>query len=129
MCGKTSKRIKQIAKGEDPKSFKSDYLNKNKRSFSTHNNTGNASVKGSNKKNDDEHESKKIKPAFMSRKADSETDINAKNANKRINLKSINTRNKTLVANKQKKSVPGKKGKRLGGVIKRAMKAQVGAKK
>ena len=38
-------------------------------------------------------------------------------------LQAANTRNKTLVANGQKKAVPGKKGKRLGGVVKRAMKA------
>jgi hypothetical protein len=40
-----------------------------------------------------------------------------------------NTRNKTLVANGQKKATPGKKGKRLGGVVKRAMKAAAPQKK
>jgi hypothetical protein len=39
------------------------------------------------------------------------------------------TRNKVLVSKKQKKSVPGKKGKRLGGVVKRAMKAEVAGRK
>jgi hypothetical protein len=52
----------------------------------------------------------------MSRKNESDIEVNATNANKRINLKSTNTRNKTLVANKQKKATPGKKGKRLGGI-------------
>jgi hypothetical protein len=33
------------------------------------------------------------------------------------------TRNKYLKERHQKKQVPGKKGKRLGGVVKRAMKA------
>jgi len=34
-----------------------------------------------------------------------------------------------LVAKKQKKAAPGKKGKRLGGVVKRAMKAEKSKKK
>jgi hypothetical protein len=43
-------------------------------------------------------------------------------------MQATNTRNKVLKARKQKKAVPGKKGKRLGGVVKRAMKA-AGVKK
>ena len=38
----------------------------------------------------------------------------------------VMTRKKALVSNNQKKAVPGKKGKRLGGVVKRAMKAAKG---
>jgi RNA recognition motif-containing protein len=56
-------------------------------------------------------------------KKSSKTSPNLLNAKKRINLKSAITRNKALVAKKQKKATPGKKGKRLGGVVKRAMKA------
>ncbi len=44
-------------------------------------------------------------------------------AAKRIKLKSTMTRNKFLKERHQKKDKPGKKGKRLGGVVKRAMKA------
>jgi RNA recognition motif-containing protein len=44
-------------------------------------------------------------------------------AMKRIKHKSIKTRNKALIEKGQKKSVPGKKGKRLGGNVKKAMKA------
>jgi hypothetical protein len=40
----------------------------------------------------------------------------------------VETRKKFLVANKQKKAQPGRKGKRLGGVVKRAMKAARGNK-
>jgi hypothetical protein len=39
---------------------------------------------------------------------------------------SVETRKKFLIANKQKKAQPGRKGKRLGGVVKRAMKAAKG---
>jgi hypothetical protein len=38
-------------------------------------------------------------------------------------LQTTMTRNKYLKERHQKKQVPGKKGKRLGGVVKRAMKA------
>lgn len=71
----------------------------------------------------DEHRSPK-KP-----KKSSKQSPNLLNAKKRINLKSANTRNKALVAKKQKKATPGKKGKRLGGVVKRAMKAANAKKK
>ena len=102
VCGKTSKRIKQSAKGGDENSRSSsggkktenNSANTNKstgkRSFVTYNGTGNASIKGNGKggdKDKDGQDSKRQKPAFTSRKLDSETDINAKNANKRINLK------------------------------------------
>lgn len=36
------------------------------------------------------------------------------------------TKSKYLKSTNQKKSVPGKKGKRLGGVVKRSMKASSG---
>jgi hypothetical protein len=39
-------------------------------------------------------------------------------------LQSVMTRNKLLIERKQKKAQKGRHGKRLGGVIKRAMKAQ-----
>ena len=39
------------------------------------------------------------------------------------------TRNKNLVAHGQKKAIAGRKGKRLGGVVKRAMKAAAPKKK
>jgi hypothetical protein len=46
-----------------------------------------------------------------------------------FNSQNTNTRNKVLIAKKQKKAVPGKKGKRLGGNVKKAMKAEKAAKK
>eukprot|EP01038_Epipyxis_sp_PR26KG_P008991 gene8991-12126_t len=49
-------------------------------------------------------------------------DRSALNAMKRIKLKASKTRNQFLKENGQKKTKPGKKGKRLGGVVKRAMK-------
>ena len=49
---------------------------------------------------------------------------------RRINLKNANTKKKYLENRNKATKVPGKKGKRLGGVVKRAMKAQAaGAKK
>ena len=44
-------------------------------------------------------------------------------------FKASKTRNQYLKETKQKKSVPGRKGKRLGGVVKRAMKAEKIGKK
>ena len=54
VCGKTSKRIKQAAKGEDVKTDSSSKSPKpsNKRSFVTYNGTGNASVKGKREDSD-----------------------------------------------------------------------------
>ena len=49
---------------------------------------------------------------------------NALAAQKRISLKGILTKKQVLVNNKQKKAQKGRKGKKLGGVIKRALKAQ-----
>lgn len=95
MCGKTSKRIKQAAKGDDGKKSNSDTVSfpkstNKKRAFVTYNGTGNASVKG--KREDSEGgDAKRQKPAFTSRKNDSESELNTKNANKRINLKVRNS--------------------------------------
>jgi nucleolar protein 12 len=50
-------------------------------------------------------------------------------AAKRIKIKNVATRNKVMKEKGQKKSQPGRKGKRLGGVVKRAMKAEKSSKK
>ena len=51
------------------------------------NNSGSASVKRKREDDTDDKKQNQQRPAFMSRKSDEEVDINAKNANKRINLK------------------------------------------
>lgn len=83
ICGKTSKRIKQIARGEDV-SKNQNFNNRTPAKRSAPNNTGSASVK---RKREDDTDNKRQRPAFMSRKSDEEVEVNAKNANKRINLK------------------------------------------
>jgi hypothetical protein len=87
ICGKTSKRIKQIARGEDV-SKNTNFNNRTPAKRSAPNNTGSASVKRKREDDtDDKNKKQQQRPAFMSRKSDEEVDINAKNANKRINLK------------------------------------------
>ena len=87
VCGKTSKRIKQIAKGEDvSKNFNFNHRAKNAGVKRPQDNSGSASVKGK-REDRDEPDAKKARPAFMSRKSDDEMTLNEKNANKRINLK------------------------------------------
>ena len=54
---------------------------------------------------------------------------NAAHAFKRINLKKVVTHKKALVLKGQKKAEAGRKGKRLGGNVKKAMKAQRAAGK
>lgn len=90
ICGKTSKRIKQIARGEDV-SKNTNFNNRTPAKRSAPNNTGSASVKRKREDDTDDKKQKQQRPAFMSRKSDEEVDINAKNANKRINLKVFNS--------------------------------------
>lgn len=64
---------------------------------------------------------KEKEPAYVSK--------NLTAAAKRIKIKNVATRNKIMKEKGQKKSQPGRKGKRLGGVVKRAMKAEKVSKK
>lgn len=92
VCGKTSKRIKQIAKGEDvSKNFNFNHRAKIAGVKRPQDNSGSASVKGK-REDKDESDAKKARPAFMSRKSDDEMTLNEKNANKRINLKVLSSR-------------------------------------
>ena len=117
ICGKTSKRIKEIAKGggEMRKTYTGSYNNNSsnnsssssssssnavsgaatkKRSFVTYNGTGGNSTTGKRDGQDDKDNKRAkpsfaAKPAFTSRKLEPERKmgVNETNANKRINLK------------------------------------------
>ena len=83
ICGKTSRRIKQIARGEDVSkniNYNDKSVRKNmKRDLPSSGRGG----KGGHGKGGDGP-----RPAYMARNEnDNETDLNKKNANKRINLK------------------------------------------
>lgn len=88
ICGKTSRRIKQIARGEDVSkniNYNDKSVRKNmKRDLPSSGKGG----KGGHGKGGDGPDRKKFRPAYMARSEnDNETDVNKKNANKRINLK------------------------------------------
>jgi nucleolar protein 12 len=71
-------------------------------------------------------------PTFLSgsnKKGTSRSKTTNPNAERRINLKNVQTKKKVMKERGQVKAVPGKKGKRLGGVVKRAMKDQRNEKK
>ncbi len=61
-------------------------------------------------------------------KTSSDDAKNALAAQKRISLKGMLTKKQVLINNKQKKAQKGRKGKKLGGVIKRALQAQDNAR-
>jgi hypothetical protein len=97
ICGKTSRRIKQIARGEDVSkniNYNDKSVRKNmKRDLPSSGKGG----KGGHGKGGDGPDRKKFRPAYMARSEnDNETDANKKNANKRINLKVRMLLNTTL---------------------------------